>query len=363
MLAVVQNCYAFRRPAKPLWHVTMLSSLFTATVKITRAMIATMLLIAIGGPRASSLALVIPEAITIVSTPVLLQETVPERRRTGQLTLLAGWRLDSNSPQFGGWSALHIDGDRVTAIGDYGSVLRFRLTPFGRAADARIDPLPAGCGRQDDKRQRDSEALTAAPDGWWVGYESDNRLCKVTATFDRALALRRPEPMARWDRRYGAEAILQLADGRFLAFAERAPNGSSERPLLVFAGDLAEATTPTTIRSYVPPAGFSPTDAAQLPDGRILVLNRRFSFAGLFETIVTITDLAQIDRGGPVTAVPIARLAAPTLHDNFEGLAVTVEKGRPIVWMISDDNFLSWQGSYLLKFALDAAPATPRPPN
>lgn len=354
---------AFYDPSKPLWRTLMRSGWFILALKLAQAAFATLLLVLVGGPRSASLALVVPETISIVSMPVPLQANAPERRRAGQLTLMAGWLLKSRSPQFGGWSGLHIEGDRVTAIGDYGSVLRFRLTPFGRAVDARIDPLPAGCGRQDDKRQRDSEALTAVPDGWWIGYESDNRLCKVTSDFSRALALRRPPSMARWDKRYGAEAILKLIDGRFLVFAERSPPGGVGRPLLVFAGDPAKVGTRVSIRRYVPPSGFSPTDAAQLPDGRILVLNRRFSFAGLFETIVTVVDTAQIESGAPVTSVPIARFSAPTLHDNFEGLAVTVEQGRPIIWMISDDNFLSWQGTYLLKFALDADPVTPKTGN
>ena len=96
----------------------MRSSLFTVTVKLAQAAVAAALLVLTGGPRSASLALVIPESITIVSTPVLLQSDTPERRRTGQLTFIAGWELKSRSPQFGGWSALHIDGDRVTAIGD-----------------------------------------------------------------------------------------------------------------------------------------------------------------------------------------------------------------------------------------------------
>jgi hypothetical protein len=286
------------------------------------------------------------------------------------LTLLGGWKLASRSSQFGGWSALHIagdgDGNRVTAIGDYGSVLRFRLTRFGRATEARIDPLPVGCGAQDDKRERDSESLTRAVDGWWVGYEADNRLCKVTLDFAQTLSLKRPLEMAQWSEKYGAEAIVRLADGRMLVFAERAPDGMALRPLLIFSGDPADPTTRVTSRSYLPPTGYSPTDAAQLPDGRILVLNRRFGIADLFTSVLVIIDPAALDSGRPVQGTPIAQLAPPTLHDNFEGLAVTVEAGRPVVWMISDDNFMSWQGTYLLKFALDRKapePVAPARPN
>ncbi len=317
-----------------------------------------MLLSVTGGPRSVTLIPVRAERIVMTSVPVELQADDPQRTRTGRLTLLGGWRLASRSGQFGGWSALHIapegQGSRVTAIGDYGSVLRFRLTRFGRAVDARIDPLPAGCGALDDKVERDSESLAKATDGWWVGYEADNRLCKVTPDFRRMLARKRPAEMANWDLTYGAEAMVLLADGRMLIFAERAPIGLALRPLLILSGDPADPATRVTSRSYVPPPGYSPTDAAQLPDGRILVLNRRFGIADLFTSVLVVIDPAALESGRPVQGKAIARLAPPTLHDNFEGLAVTVEGGRPVVWMLSDDNFMSWQGSYLLKFALDA---------
>ena len=67
-------------------------------------------------------------------------------------------------------------------------------------------------------------------------------------------------------------------------------------------------------------------------------------------------DLNRFDGRGAIAGVPIARFAPPMLSDNFEGLAATVENGHPIVWLISDDNFMSWQGNYLLKLAIDPAP-------
>ncbi len=322
-----------------------------------RTFLAFLPLLVIGGARNATLAPIFHQDIPIVSVPVALQTDDPARTRVGRLTLLAGWQMSSRSSQFGGWSALSVEGDRVTAIGDYGSVLRFRMTRFGRAVDARIDPLPQGCGRQDDKRQRDSESLTRTADGWWIGYEVDNRLCKVTPGFTRTLALRRPREMAMWHVLYGAEAIVRMADGRMLVFAERAPKGAAVRPLLVFSGDPAAPATSVTARSYEPPQGYNPTDATQLPDGRILVLNRRFGIADQFTSVLTAFDPAALDSSKPVVSTPVAALAPPTLHDNFEGLAVTVEDGRTVVWMISDDNFISWQKTYLLKFALDPSSA------
>ena len=54
----------------------------------------------------------------------------------------------------------------------------------------------------------------------------------------------------------------------------------------------------------------------------------------------------------PGTGREIARLAPPLTIDNMEGVSVTVENGRNIVWLVSDDNFFPLQRTLLLKFAL-----------
>jgi hypothetical protein len=53
-----------------------------------------------------------------------------------------------------------------------------------------------------------------------------------------------------------------------------------------------------------------------------------------------------------VTGEAVGTLAAPMAVDNLEGIAVERVGGRTIVWLISDDNFLPFQRTLLLKFAL-----------
>lgn len=316
-------------------------------------LLAVLLPIIVGGPRSKQHTPNYSERVTVRSEVVTLDTSDASRSRVGALTLLGGWRLSSVSPQFGGWSALHIDGDRVTAVGDAGTVLRFRLTRFGRAVDARIDSLPRSCGQGNENRTRDSESLTGDGRNWWVGYESQTRICRLDQGFERGEAVYRPPLMAHWRKTGGPEAMVRLRDGRFLVFAEDPPRGMAERPLLVFMGDPTDPRTRVTALGYRPPEGFDPTDAAELPDGRIIVLNRRFTPWTLFTSTVTIIDPAQFAAGSVIEGHVIARFAPPLVSDNFEGLAVTQESGRTIVWMISDDNQMSWQATYLLKFALD----------
>jgi hypothetical protein len=315
--------------------------------------LAVLLPIVVGGPRSKQHTPNYAERIAVRSVVVALDSSDETRTRVGALTLIGGWKLSSVSPQFGGWSALHVDGDRVTAIGDAGTVLRFRLTRFGRAVDARIDSLPVSCGQGIENRTRDSESLTGDGRNWWVGYESETRICRLDRSFRKGEAVYRSPPMRNWRKTGGPEALLRLADGRFLVFAEDPPRGESERPLLVFAGDPTDPRTPVTKLTYRPPDGYDPTDAAQLPDGRVIVLNRRFTPWSLFTSAVTIIDPARFSSGKMVQGPVIARFERPLISDNFEGLAVTQEGDRTIVWMISDDNQMTWQATYLLKFVLD----------
>ncbi len=327
-----------------------------------RILLPLLLFLAVGRPESASLTPVYRESIRVRSIPVPLADGDLRRVRVGALTLIGGWRLDSMSNQFGGWSALHVEGDRVISIGDSGSVLRFRLGRFGHISDARIDPVPADCGINIDKHSRDTESLADGGGGeWLVGFEWRNAICRITPDFKRAVRWRAPGEMTRWPTSRGAEAIVRLQDGRTLVMAEGVPWGEKQRPMLLFDGDPTAANAHATPMLYVPPDGYSPTDAAQLPDGRILVMNRQFSVFGLFTDVLTSIDSSQFASGSVVIGKPLAWFDGPVLHDNFEGLSVTLENGQPMIWVISDDNFMSWQRTYLLKFAIDPLPPGVRP--
>jgi hypothetical protein len=93
------------------------------------------------------------------------------------------------------------------------------------------------------------------------------------------------------------------------------------------------------------------TDAAELPDGRLLILNRRLSWLGSFSARLVIASLP--DRGRTVKGHQIAWLHAPVTVDNMEALSVTQEEGRTIIWIASDDNFSPpLQRTLLMKFSL-----------
>lgn len=155
----------------------------------------------------------------------------------------------------------------------------------------------------------------------------------------------------------GKAGMVRLRDGRFIVISEtsrpKGPLARTGREALMFAGDPTEAPDRGFGFVYVPPAGFDPSDMTELPDGRLLILNRRFAVPSLFTATITLVDPGAIRPGAVVQGREIAAFAAPLLHDNFEALAVTREGKDTILWMASDDNQQFWERSLLLKFRVD----------
>lgn len=283
--------------------------------------------------------------VAVTIQPVSIAK-VPHARL---LKPLGGWVLSSDDRDFGGLSALSI-GKTMIAVADTGTVYRF-------AEDWRtvqIDSLPRGCVPNQLKRERDAESLTRDPDTGqiWIGFEYRNLICRIDPIgTTKAYA---PPSMARWPKLGGPEAIVRLADGRFLVFAEKAATGGTITPLLVFNGDPVRADTKVVTMRYRTWPGYQPSDAAVLPDGRVLILNRRFAFPFRFSTIVTLVEPFEAKPNTLIEGRPVIVLAPPHIADNFEGLNVETQGSRTFVWLLSDDNFLPLQRTHLLKFELVA---------
>jgi hypothetical protein len=304
------------------------------------------------------LALYLPDAPVSIA-PVPLDSRAPTRRRLGGLTYLGGWVLSSWDPAFGGFSSMSIVGDRFFLLSDGGNYLKFRMTAQGGLADVHTGALPGGPGSGWDKADRDSESQVFDPatGRLWVGFEQYNAIYRYAPGLGAVEKSVRPRAMADWQADYGPESMARLHDGSFIVIAERNPkatdSGQLPSPALHFTGDPTEAPSKGFRFRYVPPRGFSPTDAVELPDGRIALLNRRFRLRDRFTAVLTIIDGKAIRPGATLVGREVARFDGSVLHDNFEALAVTREGSATILWVASDDNQQWWERSLLLKFRLD----------
>lgn len=279
--------------------------------------------------------------------------------QVGQLTYIGGVRLKSPAPAFGGFSSMRTDGKRFALLSDGGHIVRFDMTATFRVSNVAFGALTAGPGTGWLKGDRDSESFTADPatGQYWVGFEQTNEIWRYDVR-GRPEAHLTPLSMVRWLSNGGPESMVRRRRGDFIVISEMTRPSEhkrrSAREAVVFHGDPTNPRTATTSFAYQPPKGYDPTDMAELPDGRLLILNRRFNLSpSLFTAKLVIIDSRAIREGGMVEGREIATLAPPFLHDNFEALAVTQENGATIVWIASDDNREWWEWSLLLKFRLD----------
>jgi hypothetical protein len=294
-----------------------------------------------------------PDSETVIHFErIALDRDQPDRRDFDQLELLGAWRLTSNNSFFGGISSMRVGKGRFLALSDASYVFRFDFDGRQAQAPLRVRPLPGiYTTRYPD---RDAESMTTDPDTgmMWVGFEASNSIRRFSPNLGAKRAWVAPTAMTRWPDNQGAEGMVRLPDGRFLVFSEAAPGPDDSAEALIFPGDPTLHGKQSTRFFYKPPLGYSTTDASLLPDGRVLISNRRFTVLEGVAAKLTIIDPKEIVPDRIVPSKLVASLKPPLRIDNMEALSVEQRHGRTIIWLASDDNFNPLQQTLLMKFAL-----------
>ena len=267
------------------------------------------------------------------------------------------WHLTGASDRFGGFSALiPQDGGELRAISDRRWTLLFE--PPGaqdRAGGwfAELARLHVGPELAQSFFDAESATWDPATGNFWVGYEFVHAVQRFERRAFPTGEAYLPGAELGWGDNSGAEAMVRLADGRFAIF----PETGSEA--LVYSGDPVEGADAVTVPVEWPDASYAPTDAALLPDGRVAVLMRKVTLAQPpFSALLAVGDADAL--GGDAPWRPELLLALDPLipRENYEGLAIVPsDDGGADVWLISDDNFATFQRTLLVH--LRYAPATP----
>ena len=290
--------------------------------------------------------------------PVMLDRDDPGRSEFGELTLLGAWKLKSNNPLFGGISSMRVTNGHFMALSDFAYAFDFDFDGKRRTVPLLGRALPGIYTSPEP--DRDSESMTTDPVSGdvWVGFEYSNAIRRFSPNLGRKEAWVAPPAMKNWPLNSGAEAMARLSDGRFMVFAEESPGPDASTEALLFPGDPITTGNLPIHFYYKPPKGFDPTDAVQLPDGRVMVLNRHFTVIDGVAAAITIVDPREIAPERIVTGHLVAMLKPPLNIDNMEALSIEQQGGRIIVWIASDDNFNPLQQSLLFKFALRSTPVS-----
>lgn len=270
---------------------------------------------------------------------------------SGRLRLTGAWELTSRNYLFGSYSALVVPGDgSLLAFSDRGFWLRLPLFDGDRARQGAVF---ADSGAPKNAQDIESATRDPATGRIWLGLEGRNAILRMEA--DRSgIAIAQPDGMRAWPSNRGPEAMLRLRDGRFIVLAEKESGwGVSGGAGLLFADDPAEGAAGIGFR-FDAARRFSPTDMAELPDGKVLILLRKVAL-GLpldFSARLVVADPATIRAGESWEWEELAALGPDVPMDNYEGLAVSpASDGDSLtIWLISDNNGASYiQRTLLLR--------------
>lgn len=275
----------------------------------------------------------------------------------GPLRPLGGLEIDGAVLGFGGLSGLHLAADlTLTAVSDLARFAEFTLAlspelrPTGLAL-RRAGRLGDGAGRPLARGYAgDAESLARMPDGrWLVGFERWHRIRAYRDLAGPGLYVEAPAGLERAPVNAGLEALAVLEDGRLLAIAEELPPPEAAGLTTAWLGQPG-AWRPL---AYRPTPAMNPVDAAALPGGGALVLERGFSlFGGFSGRLCRVTAAALARPDGVLEPEEVLRLAPPLPVDNYEAVATARLDGRTLVALVSDDNENRLQRTLLLLFEL-----------
>jgi hypothetical protein len=301
-----------------------------------------------------------PQAIVIAAQPIASFDLRDkERRRFGKLDFRGGLILTSSFPEFGGISSISVapDGANFLATSDRGWWLSGRIVYSGARptgiAGAEMAPMLGLAQR----RWYDSEAIARDGGTVFVGIERVHRIVRFNFGRDglraQAQLVEVPAAFRSFPSNGSIEALAFIPrnaplGGTLVAIAERARDRAGNHLAFLIGGPRPGAFTVKRRNDY------DISDAAALPDGDLVVLERKFGWTtGLFIRIRRI-PIADVQPGALVDGPILLEADLGHQIDNMEGISVHRSGGETVLTLISDDNFSPLQRTLLLQFSLAA---------
>src|SRR5438876_5146247 len=287
----------------------------------------------------------------------------PTRRQFGLLEFRGGLVLTSRFKEFGGLSSFRVaaDGAHFIAASDQGWWLRGRITYEGTRPTGIVEAEMAAMLGPDGRTLAargwyDTESIAEDGGTLYVGIERVNRIVRFDYGKDgllaRAQPIEVPPGVRTLPNNKGLEALVFVPrnlplGGALIAISERGLDKSGNNLAFLIGGP--RPGTFTVKRS----ADFDISDAALLPPGGLLLLERKFSWtSGLFIRIRNVA-LADVRPGVVVDGPVVFEADLGYAIDNMEGLSVhRTAGGETVLTLISDDNFSVLQRTLLLQFTL-----------
>lgn len=282
----------------------------------------------------------------------------------GSFEFMGGIEFESDNDLVGAMSGFRFLDDRSTflAVADTGYWFKGVLErdhgglPQGMTSFQIASILDQSGFESREKWKFDAEGLAIKNDQAFVSFERDARIDGypldqvLTAPVEVNVPVQIPAYEFR--RNGGLEALAvspvdSALEGAMVALSERSVDENGD--LFAAIVDGPQAGVFKVKRD--PP--FNITDADFLPDGDLLLLERRFNIAsGVGMRIRRILG-AEIKKGAVLDGEVLLEAGAGYQIDNMEGMSITKdEKGHIFVTLVSDDNHSFLQRNLLLEFRL-----------
>lgn len=302
-----------------------------------------------------ALLLLLPFMAQAGQTQLQLDRTNAARNSVGQLEFKGAVVIPAGPVKVGGLSGIQVlPQGRLLFLSDSGATHEAtpRYNDAGRLVSVKVDParkLRDEDGQFVKTRTRfDAEAITRLADGsYLVGFERDHRIEHYAdLALSTPLPFAQPQGLALLPRNAGLESLAALPDGRVVALAEgKLTDGA--HPLWLWQEGHWKSL------SYRSQSGLDPSDAAFLPNGDLLVLERGFNLLMGFRCRIALVPLGSLQQGGVLAGETVAMLESPILSENFEGLAVEkTGENTARLYVVSDNNFNTSQQTILAVFEI-----------
>ena len=272
--------------------------------------------------------------------------------RKWQLEQVGFLNIDRNEKDYGGFSGLVISNEGTEALVVTDKSFFFVLELLRDENDIltgysviRKGRILSSKGEHLNGRNTDSESIVIDKNNnYYISFESNHRIMMHAKVEGKGVFVPKHPMFRKLSVNKGIEALAIDADNRLIAIPEKPPSGISDIPIFRLQNDEWEIIKYVKIND-----NFLVTDAEILPEGLLLILERKFSWTQGFKTRFRLISLDKFDNKEPVTVFT----STANQFDNLEGVTLWRDKnGEMRILTVSDDNFHPLQQSEIREFFL-----------
>lgn len=287
-----------------------------------------------------------------------------DQNQFGPLEFVGGLELTSASSDFGAISGIALENDQSVfiAVADTGFWMTGQITrgvnnqPDG-LANVSMQEIARKSGEPiSEKWQADAEGITINGQDILVSFERAHRIThynRQASAFPKfEIEYAPPVPLYELRDNRGFEGIAfapnaEPLNGGLIGISEKSLDKNKNIMGFVKTGDSSFEF------SLKRKDEFDVTDLGFLPDGNLIVLERRFNVADGIGMRLRHINVSDIKKGATVDGETLLEADFQYQIDNMEGMSITVDDdGIPRLTLVSDDNHSILQRNLLLEFRL-----------